>query len=198
MTKLLLVDFDRTLFDTDQFSQAWWQWLAKTYKVDAARELGRFEDFYTYVGEWRNYDFFAHIGDLSLPQPVDEVLAAGRHALRGRDFRYADSSVVDRLHAPRDVELVTFGNAPYQQYKLSFCPMYDEGWVKHIIEEEKGDFIARTYGGRPTILVDDKMLAGSLPVTSEFIHLDRAQDRPVVIHDTYRSINSLNELEALL
>lgn len=196
-SELLLVDFDRTLFDTGRFVTAWWQWMAAEYDVNPSEEIGRIEEYFNFVGEWRNYDFYRHLHDLELPGTVDEVCARGRAALQGESFLFPDAAAVVGLKNERSIEIVTFGNQPYQSYKLSFCPEL-EGWSKHIIEVEKGDFIRDYYHERPTILVDDKMLAGTLPRTTRFIHLDRSQEEVLIPHNDYHSIKSLVSLKELL
>lgn len=194
---LLLVDFDRTLFDTSRFSTHWWGWLAETYRLDPVREMGRIEEYFNYVGEWRNYDFYRHVADLRLDDSVDVVCAKAHEALKECGFLFPDSKAVEALARERPVEIVTFGNKPYQRYKLSYCPQLSS-WRQHIIDSEKGEYIKQQFGARPTILVDDKMLAGTLPASTRFIHLDRGQLDRVVTHDDYISINTLSALKDVL
>ncbi|HET6622664.1 MAG TPA: hypothetical protein VFG56_01890, partial [Candidatus Saccharimonadales bacterium] len=108
--ELLLVDFDRTLFDTSKFSETWWRWAAEHYDIDIASELGRMEEYFNYVGQWRSYDFYRHIDELKLDVPTDQLLKQARDDLAGHDFTYADAKTVFKLKDQRAMELVTFGN----------------------------------------------------------------------------------------
>ncbi|HET8690178.1 MAG TPA: hypothetical protein VFL81_01975 [Candidatus Saccharimonadales bacterium] len=195
--RLLLVDFDRTLFDTSRFAETWWRWAAERYAIDIARELGRMEEYFNYVGQWRSYDFYRHIGELDLEVPVEQMLEQARHDLAGENFTYADARAVFKLKDERRIELVTFGNQRYQAYKISFVSMLDD-WVKHITEVDKADYLRAKFGERPLVLVDDKDLHRELAENVEFIRLNRAQDHPVEQADGWVSINSLDRLEEVL
>lgn len=194
--RLLLIDFDRTLFDSGRFIAAWWSWLGQRYGLSAEQELSRIDDFYSYVGDWRNYDFMSHLASLQLPTTVEQVMTDGRQALTGQDFLYSDARRLLARVADREVRIVTFGNAAYQRYKLSFCGDLDHLPVD-IIEEDKADYVTRRYGDRSVVLIDDKLLDG-LPSSIHFVHLDRSQARPIQHHGGHDSVNGLDQLESLL
>ncbi|HET7630567.1 MAG TPA: hypothetical protein VFK03_04300 [Candidatus Saccharimonadales bacterium] len=195
--RLLLVDFDRTLFDTSRFVEAWWRRAAERYRIDIARELGRMEEYFNYVGQWRSYDFYRHVGELDVDIPVERLLEQVRHDLVDQDFTYDDAQVVFQLKSRRDIELVTFGNQPYQTYKISFVPQLAD-WTKHITEVDKADYLRVKFGDRPLILVDDKDLRAELPDNVNFIRLNRSQTEPVIKRGKTVSISSLNYMEKVL
>lgn len=195
--RLLLVDFDRTLFDTSRFAEAWWRWAAERYRIDIARELGRMEEYFNYVGQWRSYDFYRHVAELSLDQPVDQVLEEARLALAAQDFTYPDAGAVFKLRTQRPIELVTFGNQQYQSYKISFVPALAD-WTKHITEVDKADYLRVKFGSAPLILVDDKDLTAELSTNVDFIRLNRRQTESVSRQGRTTSISSLKFLEEVL
>lgn len=195
--KLILVDFDRTLFETSKFLTSWWGWLAKQYNLDTTKEIGRIEEYFNYVGDWRNYNFLQHIEDLRLGEDIETIMARALTDLVDEQFLFADAQAILDLYTRRQVEIITFGNKPYQSYKMSFCSELD-GWTRHIVGEEKGDYIARKFGSQPIILIDDKDLASKLPSNVEFIRLERKQEASIVRRDGHVSINSLNYVEELI
>lgn len=195
--RLLLVDFDRTLFDTSRFVEAWWRRAAERYHIDIARELGRMEEYFNYVGQWRSYDFYRHVGELGLTVPVEQLLDTVRRDLATQDFTYDDAKYVFQLKEHRDVELVTFGNQPYQTYKISFVPEL-KAWTKHITEVDKADYLRVKFGDRPLALVDDKDLQAELPANVDFVRLNRSQAEPVVKRGKLVAISGLNHLEEVL
>lgn len=190
---LLLVDFDRTLFDTGAFVEALWSAISELYGVNKAHELTRAKQFYEYQGQWYDYDFYRHLSTIpEIPQNTSVFEAAIRTRLSGDDFLFPDASgLIDAIDA-----IVTFGNEPYQRFKLSFCPQLHRV-PTYIIQTGKGDFIRQRFGERPAVLVDDKRLETELPPSVQFIHLNRGQAQALVVHDAYASANSLDIVASL-
>lgn len=190
---LLLVDFDRTLFDTGSFVEALWSAIADQYGVDKERQLARAKQFYEYRGQWYDYDFYRHVSTIpELPQDMAAFETTMHTRLRDDVFLFPDAAgLIDAIDA-----IVTFGNEPYQRFKLSFCPQL-RGLTCHIIQTGKGDFIARQFGHQPTVLVDDKRLETELPPSVQFIHLDRSQREALIAHEAYASVNSLAVVASL-
>lgn len=190
---LLLVDFDRTLFDTSAFVESLWSAIAKRYGVDKTRELARAKQFYEYQGQWYDYDFYRHIGTIAvIPKDIAAFEAAIHKDLGNDFFLFADAlGLIDSIDA-----IVTFGNEPYQRFKLSFCPQL-QPVPTHIIQAGKGDFILQQFGQRPAVLVDDKRLEAELPVSVQFIHIDRSQTEELTVHEAYTSVNSLDVVASL-
>jgi hypothetical protein len=189
----VLVDLDRTLFDTGRFIDRVWTAIAKEYAVDSEYERQRSESFYTYYEDWYDYDFFNHIATISsIDSPQDEFEKRIRLHLT-ESFLFADAIETLSLYD----EILTFGNESYQRFKLSVCPELQHLPVT-IIREMKADYITRHYNPH-VALIDDKNLASELPDWVDFFLIDREQQLPVVQHSTqFTSVSSLKELTTLL
>lgn len=196
MKTTLLLDFDRTLFNTNKFYEAVWRVLAARYGVDPDVEITRAQDFYTYVDDFHDYDFFAHIDALRIGSKA-EVSTVLKAELMGIDFLYPDAQDALRLKHRYELSILTFGNEPYQRFKLGFCPELQDVPTR-ITLMRKGDYIRGHNAGQEVTIVDDKQLVGTLPEHVRFIHLDRQQFEPVLHHDTHTSISSLSYLEDAL
>lgn len=187
-----LYDFDRTLFDTTRFFEWIWTFLEETYGIDSAMEKERARDYYTYAGDLYDYQFFRHIA--SIRTITDSAEVVHRRALENQpaSFLFPDiNSVLDMVEEGR---ILTYGNAPYQQFKLSFCPEL-KSVPTDIILIDKGAYISEHYDAAQSIvLVDDKQLAATLPGNVTFIRLDREQGPPYKEHADYISIAALDVL----
>ena len=192
MTKpLLLMDFDRTLFDTDAFFDALWRLVADEYGgIDADHEKARKGSFLTYVGDLYDYAFHRHAADVLGDRYEEAALdALVKQRLSGK-FLFDDATpevigTIDRI--------VTFGNEPYQRLKLSLCPEI-EGIRTHIVHVPKGGFIAELFDV-PTILVDDKPIQSEINPPARFIWLDRSATADVGSDDGFVAISSLRHLD---
>ena len=166
---LLLVDLDRTLFDTDAFVAGLWHCMQELYALDASTELARISEFFRYSGELYEYDFFSHLADATNEELEDRaVIEAAVPYLAGR-FLYGDVTpeLIQRIDA-----IVTFGNERFQQLKIAMCPELSVVPV-HFVQEPKGGYLKRTFDRR-FIMVDDKDLSGEIDAPSQFVLIDRA------------------------
>lgn len=165
---LLLVDFDRTLFDTGRFFVDVWQFAASLYDIDAEAERRRAGQFHTMYGDWYDYEFFDHVA-AAAGEAFDReaFMAAARRALVG-NYLYDD--VTAEIISLIDV-ILTFGNEPYQSFKLSLCPEL-AGIEPRITLRRKGEYIRDTFTG-PTVLIDDKMIGGEIRPPARFIRIER-------------------------
>lgn len=189
----MLVDFDRTLFDTERFVGVLWKTLGAHYGVDGMKELSRVQDFYYERGTVPlGYDFFSHLAAIkSIKDSETTVEAILRNSLRSEDFLFEDArSLYDDID-----EIVTLGDRKYQTFKLSICPDL-VGIRTHIIQESKAGFIKRQYL-RPTLLVDDKHHEHELPESCNFILINREQQDEIVNHGNYHSVRSLKYVTSL-
>lgn len=192
---LLLVDFDRTLFDTSAFVDWLWQAMEQVYGIDAAKEKERAKEFYIYSASWYDYLFFDHLR--AIPQLSSSDLSEfikRMQALPGTpDFLFPDGREI----LGRCDEIVTFGNEPYQQFKLGFCPEL-ASIPTRIIQTAKAQYITANYH-QSVVLVDDKHLEDELPEWVVFILIDRSEETPVRRHrDNFYSVNSLTELKHIV
>lgn len=196
MKPTLLLDFDRTLFNTNKFYEAVWEELSQKYGVRPEAEIARAQEFYTYVDDFHDYDFFAHLASLQIG-PAEEVARELSRSLDGTDYLYPDAREALLLGDRYELSILTFGNEPYQRFKLSFCPELKE-IPTNITLMRKGDYIAQHNAGHDVTIVDDKQLINTLPQGVRFVHLDRQQFEPVLHHDTYISISSLRYLKEVV
>ena len=188
----LLLDLDRTLFNTPLFIRTLWDWIEKTYGVDAATSRKNMKSYFRYVGDMYDYDFFRHIAELGIN--TDDVVRRALHDFKAEVFIYSDVAAFLKNTMDIDRAILTFGNDDYQQFKLSFCPEL-AGMSVHTTRSYKSEYIKKYWPSTPTILVDDKLLVGTLPNNTNFIHIDRVQTRPVIEHDTYVSVHSLADIK---
>lgn len=190
MRKLLL-DLDRTLFDTTLFVQTLWDWIEQVYGVDAEASRYGMKQYFTYVGEMYNYDFFTHIRELGIDGA--ELTKRAQAELTG-SFVFDD--VEEFLQTTKDLDraILTFGADNYQQFKISLCPELS-GLEVHMTQGFKHDYIKTHWPDASTLLIDDRLLEEGLPSVTQFVLIDRAQAEPTVDQGNYRSINSLSSFQ---
>jgi len=187
----LLLDLDRTLFNTGLFIEMLWPWIGSAYGIDVVEAKARSGDYVRYVGDMYDYDFFSHMTVLGID--AQQLMGRAQQELGKTSFVFDDVQLfLDsvQVFAPA---ILTFGNEPYQSFKLSFCPQLASLPVYSTLVH-KNDYILEHWPNQPTVLVDDKFLAGSLPAATTFIHLDRSQAVPVIEHDIYCSVRSLTDI----
>ncbi len=192
---ILLVDFDRTLFDTDRFTTACWQAITKKYKVDGQAELANVASHYTEISGLKYYNFQSHIAAV-LSVPPWKVTEAIRPALKTQNFVYDDAKLLFRWQRKYPVRILTFGATWHQQYKLSFAPQFKDIPVD-ITLQPKGKFIAEKFKGSTGWLIDDKY-NGGLPDGFTEIHLVRTAQTPIEKNDGKITVNSLKSVQEVL
>lgn len=186
----LLLDLDRTLFDTMTFADTLWSWLEQAYDIDAT-ERAHMREFFRYVGEMYDYDFFAHMQSLGMDR--QDVTLRAQQELDRAAFVYPDVDAFMDQTAELDRAILTFGNEPYQSFKLSFCPQLLELPV-HITSGLKSQYIRENWPDGNVVLIDDK-LQTDWPAIAKFIQLDRTQDAAIIEHDGYMTANSLTHVK---
>jgi beta-phosphoglucomutase-like phosphatase (HAD superfamily) len=187
----LLIDLDRTLFDTTLFVQTLWDWIEQTYGISADASRYEMKQYFTYVGEMYNYDFFKHIADLGIDG--NDLATRARAELTGS---FAFDDVVEFLRATKDLDraILTFGADNYQQFKISLCSELS-GIDVHMTQGFKHDYIETHWPDQSTLLIDDRLLEEALPSVTRFILIDRTQKQPVIEQGNYRSVNSLAQFD---
>jgi hypothetical protein len=196
MKPLLLLDFDRTLFDTNVFRFTLWSALERLYGVDPEHEIEAARGFYSYNDELYDYNFFAHLSSLDLGD-IEEVKSALHQALTGHRFLYQDAMSALNLQDKYDIRILTYGNAAFQLFKISLCPELAAIPVETTLEH-KGEYLKTHHEGEAIVLVDDKNLHGELPGNARFIHLDRASERTIATLSGETTVNSLAYLKEVL
>jgi hypothetical protein len=188
----LLLDLDRTLFDTPLFVQTLWGWIGKTYTIDAVASRENMKSYFSYVGDLYDYDFFSHVTELGID--TKDLVSRALHDLKGEDFIYNDVETFLENTANHDRAILTFGNDSYQRFKLSFCPVLKDIPV-HTTQLHKSEYIQDSWSAQPVVLIDDKLLDGTLPDDTHFIQIDRSQGVAVVDHGTYKSVPLLTDIK---
>lgn len=193
--KLLLLDFDRTLFDSGRFIDQVWEQLAR-YGADAKAAKTQVDRFRVYVGDLYDYNFFGHLESLGLGDT--QAIVDRLHAdLGNENFLFADAPSALDLQKQIKTEILTYGNEPFQRFKLSFCPQLADIQTV-IMTRPKGEFLRDQHLDYNVTLVDDKPLAGTLPPHVQFIQIVRTQPERIVRHDNFVSINTLTVVKELI
>ncbi|MBC7512055.1 hypothetical protein H7142_00125 [Candidatus Saccharibacteria bacterium] len=187
---LLLIDLDRTLFDTDKFIVAIWDFAEVYYGISADKERARASNYYDHYGDMYDYKFFDHLQAVAgSGYSRSEFIAAAAAKLSG-NFLYDDATieVIDLIDA-----IVTFGNRDYQTFKLLLCPQL-ASIERHFLLEPKGQYIRRIFA-QPTLLVDDKHLDGEIHEPCVFVRIDRTSR---IAKSNQGIITSLSQVPALV
>lgn len=189
----IVLDFDRTLFDTTKFSLWFAAQVAKrsgkspeTITQEAAKA------YYVYQGDLYYYDMQAHMGDIFGNQAeamLDEIQALAKTS---ENFLFDDvRRTLADLRRYGKVTILTFGEEQYQKFKISLCSELADVPAA-IVQSAKGPHLAEQF--EPSVrcvFVDDKDEHGSLPEWVEFYHLRRGLVETI---DTPSTINSFDQL----
>lgn len=187
---LVLVDLDRTLFDTSTFFDEIWRLAHDIYGVDATAQKARAEEFFDWYDAGYDYRFFDHLAAAAGATFSKTALEdAARREFSDR-FLYPD--VTDEVIGLIDA-IVTFGGWEYQTFKLSLCPQLAH-IAHHISLTSKAEYIARTFSG-PALLVDDKQLENEIMAPTRFVRIDRSLAKSDIASSV---IHSLEDIPACL
>ncbi|MBW3538264.1 hypothetical protein KY386_02100 [Candidatus Parcubacteria bacterium] len=154
--RLVILDFDGTVFDTYAFYGDILKLLHARYQVNSYRFLQQI-DRYTTTDDGGTYDFFGHVR-ATLPLPAERITADIKIALAGRNYVYADAArfLADGGgDATRTV--LTVGEPSWQAFKFEFAAPI-QPLTKLIIQVNKGDYLMRHLSVRP----DGAMTVGPL------------------------------------
>lgn len=194
MKKLLLLDFDRTLFDSDAFINKLWQIISTKYKLDFTDMLAEMPKFYHAVGELRYYDFALHLQEAT-GQSVEESIGGIRPEMAKTQYQYSDvEPTLHQLSQEFEIRILSFGQPWFQNLKMSFTHIASD-LPRDIILSAKNEFIADHFAGRQGALVDDKRNS-ELPkgFTEIWLNRDSKESEP----DSIITINSLKQLPEVL
>lgn len=177
----LLVDFDFTLYKTDEFAQDLWQELSSQSGLPQATVAADGERFHMHPG-LGGYDFEAHINSYDLDREL--LWKKLGDIATSKDYLYEDSRpFIQELrgdgYAP---SILSFGETRYQAAKiepvLDTLVGVDTGQLLpfQVIMQRKGPYIARQYPGERGALVDD-VKRQHLPKGFLEIHIDRSSSQ---------------------
>jgi phosphoglycolate phosphatase-like HAD superfamily hydrolase len=194
--RILLLDLDRTLFDTARFMPAMWQAIAAQYSLNYEHQMALVPHFYRAMGDYRYYDLKVHLQDLGMD--AEEVIDKVTPVLQKQDFIFPDVSELKEWQKRPDYEIrvLTFGPEWVQSFKLRFAPEIAQLPLDMILEP-KNEFIARTYPRQGGLLVDDKRNP-QLPPSFKEVWLNRDHTMQNAQESGMICINSLNQVKDLL
>ncbi len=171
----IVLDFDRTLFDTKAFNE----WLAEEIAVRSGKSRAEVlaqaeETFYIYNGDLYYYDIPAQLAAIFGDEAEKQLAAIKKKALTHQSFIFSDvQRLLGKLQERGKLTILTYGNEAAQRFKLSLCPQLADIPVV-IVQTPKGSHLATNFNSRERcVFVDDKDQHGDLPEWVEFYHLRR-------------------------
>lgn len=195
----IVLDFDRTLFDTSYFADWFAEEVAERsgLAVELVKKQAQ-ETYYVYSGELYYYDMIAHLTAIFGADANTQLEEIRTKARKHTSFLFEDvQATLDALKEYGTLSILTFGKEDYQRFKLSLCPQL-EGIPAYIVQDAKGPHLAANF--EPTercVFIDDKDEHGTLPEWVEFYHLQRSTELQTSDLDT-GVVKSFRELLTIL
>ncbi|MDB5178452.1 MAG: hypothetical protein JWN01_395 [Patescibacteria group bacterium] len=147
--RLYILDFDRTVFDTDCFI-ADTKILFRHALGISARDFDATQNLYIEPNT-KYYNFHGHIESLAGigQHDLDQLITS---QLRDRDYLYPDSAawLATRDPLTDTVIIMTVGRPPFQQLKFNYAKAID-GLRKIIVPKNKGELIREHILDQPEI-----------------------------------------------
>jgi hypothetical protein len=192
---LILLDLDRTIFDTAQYV-AEMPSLLMGYTQKTASEISEYIPSML-SGERdklhrADYDDFVHFLGMNFDEFSDAITgeAVMNHYLYD-DAKYLVSWL---KHNNLDFEILTFGDPKVQQIKLSITPFLT-GINASVIDTLKNAYIKNTLGNAISgVLIDDKP-DQQLPQGWTEIHIDRKAEQPFTPRQLSDGVWRISSLE---
>jgi hypothetical protein len=194
--RIIFVDLDRTIFDTNQFMVSLWEAASQLYpNTDVVYEVSRIREWYRAVGDLQYYLFDQHLHHAT-GAAFEKIAPELRRRLQHEQFAFPDTAAITSWAAHGyDVRILSFGAQDFQAFKLSLIPQFDQ--PRDIILEAKGAFITEHFPGVTGFMVDDKRNL-SLPAGVREVWLRRAGEQDINKESDMITIKSLKEVEELL
>jgi hypothetical protein len=198
--KHLLLDLDRTLFDTNRsfdYILIAAEACFGNRGISAKKMRDEYKNFYTSDDPTalRTYDFFEHLKSYGFAVTNDDIRVLRERVMNQGDLLFPDAhELLKYLETRPDlkVTILSFGVPQFQIFKCSLTPELEK-YHMDCIFEEKGPFIKRTYEAEPSLIVDDKVI-DDLPEWCRGVLLNRTtpeQSGVLEGHSHYDVINSL-------
>lgn len=152
---IVLLDYDRTIFDADRFFADAQQVLEHRYGL----RTGQLTDEYIEYCQWQNgiryYDLFRHIAAHTIDDHGAELVLA--RELSKNNYVYPDVLPFIEALQPlvERIAYLTHGTERYQQFKRRMAPRLP-GLPFYVTLLPKGQFITEQCGVTQGIIVDDK------------------------------------------
>jgi hypothetical protein len=173
MKPVILLDFDRTLFDTDSF---WADFSICLAEASGLKSSVIFKDYENYVSDKDKLRFIDY-DNLILRHSINHkfVLELMKKRMSNKHYLFADVLPTLKLLELNDkqieVAILTFGQYKFQKMKISLCKEL-KNTTTYVTLLPKNEFIQYYLSGRTGYLVDDK--AGqNLPAGWVEVHLNR-------------------------
>lgn len=175
--RVVVLDFDRTLFDTGGYYEALKVWLSERYGI-SKQVLTDDYDAYHIKGEsgLHHYDFFGQLESLGLA--ADEVEAAARRELCSDKYLLPDAPAFLKFleDQPVEVLILTYGEERFQRLKHGCVPSLS-GFRLVAVLDDKSNYIAAELSGRQGIIIDDQKVE-DLPAGFRHVWLQRDGAEP--------------------
>lgn len=193
----IVLDFDRTLFDTKLFAE--WMFTELAQRSGRTTEVIRREAesiYYIYSGPLYYYDLFAQTQAL-FGEQADVVLSDMRQkAIATKNFLFKDvRRSLSALHSCGDVSILTYGKEDYQLFKISLCAELLGVPAITVLGPKGPQLDAHFNRTVRCVFVDDKDIDGQLPDWVEFYRIVREGD---AVTTTGQAIASFDELVEII
>jgi len=200
MKPVILLDFDRTLFDTDLFWIDFAECLAVVIGISPSQILKAYTDYVTATGI-TSYIFYEdyikqHNINHKLVQETVNKMLKNKQYLFEDAIKLLNSS--DNLQREYEVAVLTYGQELFQNLKISLCKEL-KSLTSYITLLPKAQFIDYYISNRVGLLVDDK-LGQNLPNGWVEVHIDRNSQKSEVtmINKDILEIYDLGQLSNIL
>ena len=158
MKPLLLLDFDTTLFKTNEF---WNDFAVVFAKVSGKPEdtyVNHYADFTSGVGQSRKIDYDSLLAHAHIA--AEPVRQATKDQLGQKSYIFDDARILIKelphIQKSYDVAVLTFGQVAFQNLKIEHAPEIASIPI-HITQQLKNNYIKQNFMDRPGgVLVDDK------------------------------------------
>ncbi len=160
----VVLDLDRTLFDTNGFMDDTAEALETYFHVDAKKFTRDIPNYYVQTSEnLRAYDMFAHLTDLALNSDAVEdcLLSTLPLTTRGANgYLYPDSprfiNFLRNNPEVNDLSILTHGYSRPQGIKIALARTVIDDLRSVVTEEPKDIYLRANFQDKQGIIVDDK------------------------------------------
>jgi hypothetical protein len=193
----IVLDFDRTLFDTKTFADWFFEEVAQRSGTTAKSIQDEAEaTYFMYQGTLWYYDMFAQLESIFGADSGLQLEAIKQKALKTKNFLFDDfRRNFDALQHRGTITILTYGKENAQQFKLSLCPELRDIPVI-IVMSPKGPHIEKHFDSKTRcVFVDDKDVHGELPSWVAFYQILR---NGAVANGNDATIHSFDELVSIV
>lgn len=202
MKPVILLDFDRTLFDTDAFWQDFAGCLAEVTGLRQSAIANNYEDYCRGQGndKLRYVDLDGFISEYGIS--FENIVSQVDKDFNLQDYLFADAAIAYGLFESHqdnfDFAVLSFGQEKFQNLKISRCNLPKDIPV-YITQQAKTDFINYYLSDRHGALIDDK-LGQDLPRKWTEVHINRSNKLtgPAKIGKNLYQISNLAQVPELL